>query len=297
MLLSMCANLAQRWVLRGRSFITVTGKGFRPTMIQLGGARHLLAGSIWLYLTLTVFGPILIIAAAAFSTYAWSGKFTWSNVAFLWESADALATLKNSLVITVVAATATTVFGIAIAWITTRTRLWGRQLIEDIVLLPMAVPSIAFALAVAAFWLWAPQGWSIYGTIWIIVIGLIGRYSSYATRAISSSLIQVHPELEESARVSGYGWGNTMRRITLPLIFPSIMASWVMVYSIFISELSMVLPLYTAETRTLSILSFDVWSNGLFTQVASISLAQLVIGVGVVFAVSAITHRRAMAAV
>jgi iron(III) transport system permease protein len=296
MLLSISANVAQRLALKDRSFITVTGKGFRPHIIMLGGARHLIAGGIWLYLVLTVFAPILIIAAAAFSTYAWSGKFTWSNIAFLWESADALATLRNSLVITVIAATATTIFGIAVAWITTRTRIRGRQLIEDIVLLPMAVPSIAFALAVAAFWLWAPQGWSLYGTIWIIIIGLIGRYSSYATRAISSSLIQIHPELEESARVSGYGWGNTLRRITLPLVFPSIVASWVMVYSIFISELSMVLPLYTAETRTLSILSFDVWSNGLFTQVASISLAQLVIGVGVVFAISAITRRREMAA-
>jgi iron(III) transport system permease protein len=134
---------------------------------------------------------------------------------------------------------------------------------EDIVLLPMAVPSIAFALAVAAFWLWAPKA-GAYTDHLDHHHRPIGRYSSYATRAISSSLVQIHPELEESARVFGVTAGETRcAGSTLPLVFPSIVASWVMVYSIFISELSMVLPLYTAETRTLSILSFDVWSNGL----------------------------------
>jgi len=294
MALSVVANLLQAWALRGKSFVTVTGKGFRPRIIQLGNGRHAVAGFIWLYLLLTVIGPILIIVAAALSTYAWSGKFTWSNIAFLWESDDVGATLWNSLLITLIAATATTVMGLGVAWITTRTWMRGRLLMEHVVLLPMSVPSLAFALGVSFFWLWAP--WSIYGTIWIIIVGLIGRYVSYAVRAITSSLIQIHPELEESARVSGFGWGNTMWRITLPLVLPAVISSWVMVYSIFISELSMVLPLYTADTRTLSILSFDTWSVGQFSQVASLSLLQLVMGVGVMYAVTAITHQRQAAA-
>jgi iron(III) transport system permease protein len=159
----------------------------------------------------------------------------------------------------------------------------GKQLIEDVVLLPMSVPSLAFALGVFFFWLWIPGG--LYGTIWIIVVALIGRYASYSVRSISSSLIQVHPELEESARICGLSWAGTLRRITLPLVLPSIVASWVMVYSIFVSELSIVLPLYTAETRTLSILSFDTWSIGQFSQDAALTLLQLVMGVGVKAAV------------
>ena len=67
-----------------------------------------------------------------------------------------------------------------------------------------------------------------------------------------------------------------------------------MVYSIFVSELSIVLPLYTAETRTLSILSFDTWSIGQFSQVAALSLLQLVMGVGVMAAVGLINRRKAM---
>lgn len=293
MLLSIGANAIQRRLLRGRSFVTLTGKGFKARLVRLGPSRHVVAGVIWLYLVLTVFAPVALIAAAAFSTYAWSGTFTWNHIRFLWETVDVRTTLANSLFITIVAATLTTALGILIAWVTTRSRLAGRRLIEDIVLLPMSVPSLAFALGVFFFWLWIPGG--IYGTVWIIIAALIGRYSSYSVRSISSSLIQVHQELEESARICGLGWAATLRRITLPLILPSIVSSWVMVYSIFVSELSIVLPLYTAETRTLSILSFDTWSIGQFSQVASLSLLQLLIGVGVMVAVGAITRRRELA--
>jgi iron(III) transport system permease protein len=159
----------------------------------------------------------------------------------------------------------------------------------------MSVPSLAFALGVSFFWLWMPL--SIYGTMWIIIVGLIGRYVSYSVRTITSSLIQIHPELEESARICGFGWGNTMFRVTLPLVMPAIISSWVMVYSIFISELSMVLPLYTADTRTLSILSFDTWAVGEFSMVAALSLLQLVMGVGVMWTVTLMTKQRQVAAI
>ncbi|KRE01203.1 ABC transporter permease [Bosea sp. Root670] len=292
MLLSVCANAIQRRMLRGRSYVTLSGKGFKSRLVMLGSLRIAVAAVIWLYLVLTVLAPVALITAAAFSTYAWSGIFTWKHMQFLVETVDVRTTLANSLIITVVAATATTVLGILIAWVTTRSRMLGKQLIEDVVLLPMSVPSLAFALGVFFFWLWVPGG--LYGTIWIIIVALIGRYASYSVRSISSSLIQVHPELEESARICGLSWAGTLRRITLPLVLPSIVASWVMVYSIFVSELSIVLPLYTAETRTLSILSFDTWSIGQFSQVAALSLLQLVMGVGVMAAVGLINRRKAM---
>jgi iron(III) transport system permease protein len=90
--------------------------------------------------------------------------------------------------------------------------------------------------------------------------------------------MQIHPELEESARISGYGWLKTLTRITLPLVRPSIVSSWVMLYSICITELSIVLVLYTAETRTFSILSFETWSVGQFSRVAALSILQLLLG-------------------
>jgi len=100
-------------------------------------------------------------------------------------------------------------------------------------------------------------------------------------RSISANLVQVHPELEESARVAGYGWARTFLRITLPLVGPGILAGWVLLFSFFMTELSMVILLYTTDTRTFSLLSFEVWNVGDLAQLSALTLLQLLIGVSV----------------
>ncbi len=294
MLLALLANALQHWLLRGRSFVTVSGKNFRPREVRLKKARYVLAALAWLYIALTAIAPILVIVVASFSTYAWSGIFSWDNVTHLWTANDVRSALVNTLTITLVAATLATIIGFGVSWITTRTTLRGRRLLDYLILFPIAVPSLAFAIGVAFLWLRVP--WPVYGTMWVIVLGFLGRYTSYAVRSMNGTLVQIHPELEESARVCGYGWTRTVGAVTLPLIWPAVVSGWVMLYSIFMTELSIVLPLYTADTRTLSILSFDTWSVGRFSLVASLSLLQLVIGVGVMYAVTTATRRREAAA-
>lgn len=280
---AVAVHLQQRF-LRGRSFITVTGKGFQPRPITLGSARFLLCGLIVLYIALTVLIPILVIAAASISTYAWSGRFTLENYRFLWSSSDVRDTLANSLAIAITGATLAVVLGLSVAWLACRTRVKGRRLLEYVVLMPLSVPSIAFGIGVASLWLRFP--WEISATIWMIVIGFVGRFSGYAVRTISGSLVQVHPELEESARISGYGPLRTVARITLPLVRPSIVSSWVLLYSVFITELSMVLMLYNADTRTFSVLIFDFWYAGHFSRVSSLSILQLIVGVVVMYVIT-----------
>lgn len=290
MVLSLLAVFLQQQVLRGRSFITVTGKGFRPRRIELGAMRFVLFGLVALYIALTVIVPVAVIAVASISTYAWSGVFTAQHYLFLWNSSDVHDTLANSLVIAIVAATLGTLLGIAVAWLSGRTSLRGRKLLEYVVLMPLSVPSIAFGIGVAAFWLRLP--FDIAATVWLIVIGFIGRFTGYAVRTVSGSLVQIHPELEESARIAGYGPARTVARITLPLIRPSIVSSWVLLYSIFMTELSMVMMLYNANTRTFSILTFDSWFAGYFSRVASLSILQLIVGVVVMQLVSRLASAR-----
>ena len=289
-LLSLLATMLQRWLIKGRSFVTVSGKGFRARPILLGRVRWLAAGFVWLYCFFTIIAPVIVLVGAAFSTFTWSGRFTSENFEYLWASRDVRVTLQNSLLIALIAATASTIIGIVISWTTQRTTLPYRQILEYLAVLPVSVPGIAFGVGVALFWLRMPI--AIYGTIWIIVLAFIGRFTGYAVRSISSSIVQVHPELEESARIAGYGWIRTFIHITLPLIRPSIVASWMLLFSIFITELSMVILLYTANTRTFSVLSFEVWNAGNFSQVASLSLLQLVVGVVVLQTVQLLWPQR-----
>jgi iron(III) transport system permease protein len=288
--LSSLAIFLQQRFLKGKSYITVTGKGFQPRQIQLGKSRFALCGAIILYIALTVVIPVLVILVASFSTYTWSGRLTLEYYEYLWASFDVRDTLVNSLRISIVASTLGVCLGIAVAWLACRTTIRGRKFLEHVVLMPLSVPSIAFGVGVASLWLRLP--WEINATIWLIVIGFIGRFTGYAVRSISGSLVQIHPELEESARVCGFGPIRTVARITLPLVKPSIVSSWVLLYSIFMTELSMTLMLYNIDTRTFSVLLFDIWYAGHFSRVASLSILQLLVGVVIMYLINRIISGR-----
>ncbi len=182
--------------------------------------------------------------------------------------------------------------GLEIAWLANRTRLRGRRMLETLALIPVSVPGIAFGVGVMFLWLRAPV--DVYGTAWIIILAFVGRFTAYAIRPIGASLMQVHPELEESARVAGFGWLRTLLYITLPLIRPSIVASWILLFSIFMTELSMVILLYTANTRTFSVLAFETWSTGVFSLLAGLSILQLLVGASIMVFVRRLFGSRAL---
>lgn len=288
--LSMLTSLIQRRLLKNRAYITVTGKGFKPRPVKLGKGALLAKALVGGYLILTVVAPIAVLAAAALSSYTWSGRFTTENVRSMVQSTDVWTTLGNSVSLSVAAATIALMLGFEIAWMANRTKYPARRMLQFVVLLPVSVPGIAFGVGVMLLWLRMPI--DVYGTAWIIILAFVGRFTAYAVQPISAALVQVHPELEESARVAGYGWLRTFWWITLPLIRPSAVGSWVLLLSIFMTELSMVVLLYTAGTRTFSILSFEVWNVGDFSMLAGLSLLQLAVGASIMLVVRGIFAQR-----
>lgn len=277
LLLSILSTWLQRAVLKGRAYTTVSGKGYRPRLVELGAWRWLTAAIAALYIVSTILAPISVLIAAALSKYTWSGQYSLSNAMTYLSTDDVWSTLQTSIFTSVVSATLATVAGILVSWIVVRTRLRGRGVLEYVVLLPISIPGIAFGVGLMLVWLNVPV--PVYGTTLIIIFAFVGRFTAYAVRSISASLIQVHPELEESARVCGYGALRTFTRITFPLILPSIVAAWLLLFSFFMTELSMVVILYTAENRTFSVLAFEAWNVGDFSRLASFSLLQMAVGV------------------
>lgn len=288
--LSIVTSLLQRRLMGGRTFITVTGKGYKPKPITLGKLAPFATAFVATYLILTVLAPIAVLAAAVGSTYTWSGRFTTENVSSILHSNDVWNTLGNSVFLSITAATLALALGFQIAWIASRTTLPGRRILEALVLLPVSVPGIAFGVGVMLLWLRIPL--DVYATAWIIIFAFVGRFTAYAVQPVSAALRQVHPELEESARVAGYGWWRTFWSITVPLIRPSAIGSWILLLSIFMTELSMVILLYTANTRTFSILAFETWNNGDFSLLSGLSILQLVVGTSIMLLVRGIFAQR-----
>jgi iron(III) transport system permease protein len=275
--LSSFTTWLQRVLIGKRVYTTISGKGFRPRLVELGAWRWATGALAALYVVSTILAPIAILIAAALSRYTWSGEYSFTTAIGYLQSDDVWFTLQNSVLISVVSATAATLAGIVIAWIVVRTRLRGKGLLEYVILLPISMPGIAFGVGMLLFWINVPL--SVYGTTLIIVFAFVGRFTAYAVRSVSASLIQVHPELEESARVCGYGPLRTFTHITLPLIRASVIAAWLLLFSFFMTELSMVVILYTAADRTFSVLAFEAWNVGDFSRLASYSLLQMAVGI------------------
>lgn len=85
------------------------------------------------------------------------------------------------------------------------------------------------------------------------MIAYVARFVPYAQRSVGAILLAISPELDECSRVSGASWWRTMRAVAFPLLKPGIIAGWILLFIIFIRELSMSLFLYRTGTETISV--------------------------------------------
>ena len=89
--------------------------------------------------------------------------------------------------------------------------------------------------------------------IGIMLIAYATHYLPFGVRATNAALRQLHPELEEAARVAGGSWFRTMRRITLPLVQPAMLAAWVLLFVMAMQEVSSSILLYSSRSIVLSV--------------------------------------------
>jgi iron(III) transport system permease protein len=180
--------------------------------------------------------------------------------------------MSNSLLVSLATVGLGSILYFAIAYIVHRTRLPGRRLLNMIAILPVAIPGLIIGLGYLWSWITLPVG--LYGTIWIIVFAYISQFAPQGVSAIAATLVQIHPELEESSRLSGAGLFTTLRRIVIPLAWPGILASMILLLVLSFREFATALFLYTSSTQVFSLAMFDFWERGSTSLVAVMALAQ-----------------------
>ena len=135
----------------------------------------------------------------------------------------------------------------------------------------------------------------IYGTVAILLIAYATHYLPFGVRASSAALRQLHPELEEAARVAGASWLRTMRMITLPLVQPAMLAAWVLLFVMSMQEVCSSILLYSSHSIVLSVAVFDLWENGNPGDVAALGFLQLIASSVIVGVVLGMRQRRGFA--
>lgn len=262
MAITAACLIGQRRLLRGRSYALVGGRGFRVKRYQLGRWAPLALAASLLYALLAVMLPLLVLIKLSLQSYPMPGFGHWTTAnwrAFV-ERPELTATLLRSLYLSVAGAAFCVMLTAVIAYIVQRSRMPGRRLLEQISTMPMGIPDIVMGIAL----LWAYITWPIWGTIWIVAIAYITLFMPYGVRAIGAGITQIHPELEESSRVHRASWFRTFWRVLLPLLRPSLFSTWILLFIIFIREISAAVMLTTIDTKLFPVLIFEQWMEGNF---------------------------------
>lgn len=270
----------QRRVLAARDYTTVTGKGFRPRLVPLGRWRWFGFGFAMIYVLLAVALPAFALvqsglrqhqyiadAAALFDTSAFSLDSFWATL----DYGPFRMGLRNTLVLGL----ATAVFGgllhFVLAYVVQRSRVPGKGALEYLAMAPVGIP--ALVIGMGFLWGWTKlQLLPIYGTLAILALAYIARFMPQGFRGVASTMGQIHPDLEESAMVSGASRPRATWSVTLPLIRTGVVSTMLLLFILSMRELSTSIFLFTADTRVLSVVVFEQWESGRWPRAAIISL-------------------------
>lgn len=295
LLISLVGVFVQQKIMGRRSFVTVTGKGFRPNIIDLGRWKYVTLAANLVYLFITAFLPYVALLLVAFSKY-WAGKiepslFTLENFKYvLLDARLTVQAIKNSLIIAIFAGVVCLFIGLIVSYLTLRTRLIFRGFLDFIATLPVAIPGMVIAVGLLWAWIMVPPDVSltlfgktltipipVYGTIYILAIGYITRYIPYGLRAVSANLISIGAELEESARVCGASWLKMMRLILLRLLRPGLAAGWIFIFILFVRELDISILLWNEESVVMPVAIWFLMEDGTYGTMCAMAIVQTVI--------------------
>lgn len=277
----------QRVTRKEERFATVTGKGYRPRVIDLGPWKYLTCATAFFIFLLAVIFPVFILLWSSFIPYygvpsmELVAKLTLANYQYVLTYPLALTAFKNSFYLSVGSATLVMLLTSVIAWITVKSKLPGRVFLDNMTFIPIAMPGIV--LGVSLIWVYLTLPIPIYGTIWVLLLAYITKFMPYGIRASSASMIQINKELEEASLASGGTWLQTFTKIILPLLMPGFVAGWIYISIIALRELSTSILLYSYNSTVLSIMAFDLWEGGQYTYVCALGVLMVLLLVVMAF--------------
>ena len=268
--------LYYRVTRNSQKYATVTGKGFRPSRLDLRWGR-IPAGLFLLIMPLSLLAPLLIMLWSSFlpiyeppqmSDFA---RMSWKNYADILRRPLTVDGMWNGAVVASISACVVAVYTFVCAWLVVRRRENYRWTLDFIGSLPLVLPGIVLGIAVLIEFLhirWIP----IYGTIWIMVFAFLIRYLPYGIRFCYAGIIAIHHELEESARTSGARTFTMLWRIVLPLTLPAVAAIWIYVFLNSIRDLSLPVMLAGPQNQLIAIVILELWENGEVPELGALSI-------------------------
>jgi iron(III) transport system permease protein len=256
----------RRATRNAEAFATITGKGYRPTRIELGRWRWPVSIAICVVFLLALGLPLLTLTWQSFFrnlSQPFMGSpppATLENYRYILRYPIFLGAVRTSVVVSAMAATVVVGLTLVMAWMARRSASRFAWLLDALASAPIAIPSVIVGASILFTYLVIPIG--VYDTIWILLIAYVTLSLPYGMRFASSGITQIHRELEEAAATSGAATGQIITRVILPLILPFLLAAWIYVFVLSVRELGASIFLVGPGTNVLGTISLTMWEEG-----------------------------------
>jgi iron(III) transport system permease protein len=272
-----------------RRYQTITGKGYRPRIIDLGRSRFAAAALLLVTFLLVTALPVGMLVFASLQPFYEGltpesfGRLTLDNYATILAPGSFRSSIANTLVLGAVTATAVVPFTALCAWLAVRRRP-GAWLLDQIATAPLIFPAIVMSVAFLQVFVNLPI--PLYGTLTSVIIASTVRYLPYGMRYAYAGVLRIHEDLEDAARTSGAGPRLVFMRVVLPLVSAALVSCWLFVFLLAVQSVALPLMLVGPGTEIVAVTLFDLWQNGQVTELAAMG----VLWVALMLIVSACFH-------
>lgn len=258
--------------------------------LPVGAARRARGGALGIgistgYLSLLVLLPLAAIVWRAGK--AGTGGF-WDEI----STKQAVEALELTLVAAAAVAAVNAVMGTLVAWVLVRDRFPGRAVVNVLIDLPFALPTIVAGLTlVALYGPTSPVGVDVAYSRTAVVLALLFVTLPFVVRTVQPVLIELDREMEEAAASLGAGGPTIFRRIVLPNIFPAILSGVALAFARAVGEFGAIIlfaGILPYKTEVSSVYIFGQIESGNVTGAAAVSVLLLSISLVVLLGIGAI---------
>lgn len=291
LLITIALMSLQKMMLSRKGFVSQTGKGGERRLIKLAGWRWPVFGYCALVGLLAVALPMIVLIQASFSK-AWGRGLSFENLTMnnytylLFEHDMAWTAIQNTFVYGFGSASFAAALALMIAYIVNRRLVPFGGILSFLCMAPFVIPGIVLAIGFYAAYASPPL--ALYGTSILMILAFTTRFLPIAYASSSAALRSINPEMEEAVRILGGSRFTALKHVIVPLLKRSLLGGWLLIFILATRELSAAIFLVGPQTRTISVLLYDLSEEGNFEVLAAlggillvITLAFVVIGMRV----------------
>lgn len=274
--------IQSRLLRNSERYVTLGGKASHPKRFRLGKLRWPLFLAAAAYILLLIIFPIGVLVLRACTSFLsplvpfWT-LFTLDHFKEVLEADAFLRPITNTIVLSAVGGAMATLFIAMMAVVSHRSNFAFARAMEYLALVPRAVPGLVAGIgmfyAVAFF---PPLSW-LSGTIWLLAFAYTAQAIPKAYGAIAPALVQIAPDLDRAARVTGSDWWQATRSVIFPLLRPSLFAAYSLLFMSFFREYSIAIFLVTPGTEVIGTSLLQSWMQGQMGNVAALASVQIVL--------------------